>query len=91
MATSNIVLESEKLVRFQRRWAKKQYKGKNHRYPIYSINFPTEINEKVETKRQKDYELKWSEQEIDKEEIITVIFKRKKTENPAKGENQNKS
>jgi hypothetical protein len=71
----------EMVVRFQRRWASKRYKGKNRRYPIYSVNFPAELNEKVEAKREKDYDLKWAETETDKEETITVTFTRKKTKN----------
>jgi len=78
MVTSNGVLEGENMVRFQRRWSSKHYKGKNRRYPIYSVNFPTELNEKVEAKRQKDYDLTWTEQETDKEEKITITFTRNK-------------
>ncbi|MCW3996666.1 MAG: hypothetical protein NWE98_11040 [Candidatus Bathyarchaeota archaeon] len=66
------------MVRFQRRWASKRYKGKRRRYPIYSVNFPTELNEKVEAKRQKDYTLNWTEQETDREEVITLTFTRTK-------------
>lgn len=76
--TSNGVLESEDMAKFQRRWANKRYKGKNRRYPIYSVNFPAELNEKVEAKRQKDYDLTWNEQETDKEEKITITFTRNK-------------
>ncbi len=76
------VLEAAVVVRFQRRWASKRYKGKKRRYPIYSVNFPTELNEKVEAKREKDYTLNWTEQETDKEEIITLTFTRNKQHPP---------
>jgi hypothetical protein len=42
------------------------------------VNFPAELNEKVEAKRQKDYDLTWNEQETDKEEKITITFTRNK-------------
>ena len=89
--TSNYMWESERMVRFQRRWANKHYKGKNRRYPIYSVNFPVELNEKVETKRKKDYDLKWAEQDTDDEEIITVTFMRKKTKNSSEQDSLHKS
>jgi|DewCreStandDraft_4_1066084.scaffolds.fasta_scaffold02608_1 hypothetical protein len=72
------MLEGADVVRFQRRWASKRYKGKRLRYPIYSVNFPTELNEKVEAKRQKDYTLNWVEQETEQEEVITLTFTRNK-------------
>jgi len=83
--------ENEKMVRFQRRWANKRYKGKNRRYPIYSVNFPAELNETVEAKREKDYRLKWAEQETADEETITVTFVRKKNETPCQQTNLHKS
>ncbi len=76
------VLEADEMVRFQRRWASKRYKGKKRRYPIYSVNFPTELNEKVEAKRQKDYTLNWTEQETDQQEKITLTFTRNKQQTP---------
>ncbi|MCW4003428.1 MAG: hypothetical protein NWE95_05910 [Candidatus Bathyarchaeota archaeon] len=76
------VLEAAAVVRFQRRWASKRYKGKKRRYPIYSVNFPTELNKKVEAKRQKDYTLNWAEQETDREEVITLTFTRNKQQHP---------
>jgi hypothetical protein len=42
------------------------------------VNFPAELNGKVEAKRQKDYDLKWAEQETDKQEVITLTFTRNK-------------
>lgn len=63
MVVAGGVLEAEVVIRFQRRWTSKRYKGKKRRYPIYSVNFPTELNDKVEAKRQKDYKLNWTEQE----------------------------
>lgn len=78
MIKSNGMFEGEDMVRFQRRWASKRYKGRNSRYPIYSVNFPAELNEKLEPKRQKDYHLEWTEQETDKEETITITFTRNK-------------
>jgi hypothetical protein len=78
MVAAGGVLEGETVVRFQRRWASKRYKGKKRRYPIYSVNFPTELNQKVEAKRQKDYTLTWTEQETDKQETITLTFTRNK-------------
>lgn len=78
LVRSNVWLEAVGVVRFQRRWASKHYKGKRCRYPIYSVNFPAELNGKVEAKRQKDYDLKWAEQETDKQEVITLTFTRNK-------------
>lgn len=80
---SKDMMESERMVRFQRRWANKHYKGNNRRYPIYSVNFPVQLNEKVETKRQKDYDLKWAEQETEEEEVIKITLVRKKNKNPS--------
>jgi len=79
------------MVRFQKRWTSRRYKGNNRRYPIYSVNFPAKLNENVETKRKKDYDLKWLEQETDEEEIITVTFTRKKTKSPAQTVSPHKS
>ncbi|MBT0158975.1 hypothetical protein G4O51_03210 [Candidatus Bathyarchaeota archaeon A05DMB-2] len=83
MVIAGDVLEAdEAMVRFQRRWSSKSYKGKRRRYPIYSVNFPTELNGKVEAKRQKDYDLTWTEKETDKQEIITLTFTRNKQQSP---------
>ncbi len=70
------------MVRFQRRWVSRRYKGKNRRYPIYSVNFQAKLNERVEAKREKDYDLDWNEDETAEEDTITVIFTRKKNKNP---------
>ena len=83
MVIAGDVLEAdEAMVRFQRRWSSKRYKGKRSRYPIYSVNFPAELNGKVEAKRQKDYDLTWTEKETDKQEIITLTFTRNKQQSP---------
>jgi hypothetical protein len=70
------------MVRFQRRWASRSYKGKNRRYPIHYVNFPARLNERVEAKRQRDYDIEWDEHETDEEEVITVTFTRNKQHQP---------
>jgi hypothetical protein len=43
------------------------------------VNFPVQLHDKVEAKGKKDFEVEWSEQETDEEEIVNVTFRRNKT------------
>lgn len=69
------------MVKFQKRMMIKTYKGSDYGYPIYSVNFPVELHEKVEAKLKKDFSVKWTEKETNEEEIINVTFTRKKLKN----------
>ena len=78
------------MVRFQRRWASKRYKGKKRRYPIYSVNFPAELNQKVEAKLKKDFTLNWTEKETNEEETISLTFTRSKLKQPSPQDSKHK-
>ncbi|MEM3378510.1 MAG: hypothetical protein QW674_06155 [Candidatus Bathyarchaeia archaeon] len=71
------------MVRFQKRFVSKRYKGNKRRYPIYSVNFPAELNEKIEPKLKRDYTLKWTERSTGEEETITITFTRNKPKTTA--------
>ena len=66
------------MVRFQIRWIKKSYKGKNRRYRVCSVNFPAALHDKVEAKAKKIFDVDWNEQETDELETVTVTFTRNK-------------
>ena len=66
------------MVRFQTRWVNKKLKGKNGRYRICSVNFPTELHQRVEAKLKKDFDVEWSEYENEELEVINLTFKRNK-------------
>jgi hypothetical protein len=66
------------MVRFQVRWIKKSYKGKNRHYRVCSVNFPVFLHDKGEAKAKKDYDVAWNEQETDQLETVTVTFTRNK-------------
>ncbi|HII85678.1 TPA: hypothetical protein HA273_03705 [Candidatus Bathyarchaeota archaeon] len=71
------------MVRFQSRWVNKEYKGKNYRYRVCSVNFPVGLHEKVEAKSKKDFEVEWVEHDTNEQEIVNVKFTRNKlTERP---------
>jgi len=73
------------MVRFQVRWVNRNYKGKNRRYRVCSVNFPVFLHEKVEAKAKKDFDVYWTEQETSELETITVTFTRiKPPEDPSK-------
>jgi len=74
------VFGRSKMVRFQSRWITKSYKGKDHLYRICSVNFPVKLHDKVGAKTKKDFEVEWSEQETDEEEIVNVTFRRNRTQ-----------
>ena len=59
----------------------KNYKGKDHRYRMCSVNFPVVLHDRVEAKSKKDFDVDWSEHETEELEIITVTFTRKKHKN----------
>ena len=71
------------MVKFQARWIKKTYKGKDSRYRICGVNFPVKLHDKVEAKANSkgDYDVEWDEYETAELEIVTVTFTRKKNLN----------
>jgi hypothetical protein len=68
------------MVKFQVRWMKKRYKGKEYTYKKYQMDFPVKANPKIEPHKTKNFDyLDITSKDTPKQEFLNIQLVRNKT------------